>query len=390
MNLQIAARAAQGFLIRRLVSGPFRCSSIHLVALILLLTAAMLPGQAHAQQRADSDLPAPAPALPDAPEPAVSAQTPSPQIPGPQAEGALSGTILDANGGVVHGAAVTVESETHAKRTALSDENGFFRLPGLADGLYAVSITAEGFGRWQQSAVPMHAGEDLELPHIVLPIASATTDMQVVYSSHEVARQQIKEEEQQRLLGVIPNFYSSYVWEAEPLAPGQKFQLAGRAIVDPVAFLGVGLAAGVEQWRNTYPGFGQGAAGYGSRYGAAFGTGAVAVFLGRGLLPVLFRQDPRYFYKGTGTNTERAKYAVTRAFIQRGDNGRWQPAYSSLLGNFASGAISNEFLTSRDRNAGSTTIANGFLGVGFDMADSLLREFVWKSITTGPAARRKP
>ena len=395
MNLQIAARAAQRFPIRRPISGPSRCSPIHHAALILLLTAAMLPGQAPAQQRAALDRAALNRALPDAPEPPVNAQATGPRTTGPQtleaqAQGALSGTILDANGGVVHGAAVTVESETHAKRTAISDDNGFFRLPALAAGVYAVSITAEGFGRWQQSAVPMRAGQDLDLPHIVLPIASATTDMQVVYSSHEVARQQIKAEEQQRLLGVVPNFYSSYVWEAEPLAPGQKFQLAGRAIVDPAAFVGAGLAAGVEQWRNTYPGFGQGAAGYGSRYGAAFGTGAVAVFLGRGLLPVLFHQDPRYFYKGTGTDTERAKYAVTRAFIQRGDNGRWQPAYSSLLGNFASGAISNEFLTSRDRNAGSTTIANGFLGVGFDMADSLLREFVWKSITTGPAAHRKP
>ena len=188
---------------------------------------------------------------------------------------------------------------------------------------------------------------------------------------------------------MIPNFYSSYVWEAEPLAPGQKLQLAGRAIVDPVAFLGAGIAAGVEQDRNTYPGFGQGAAGYGSRYGVNFADGAVGVFLGRGLLPVVFHQDPRYFYKGTGSDAERARYAVTRAFIERGDNGRWQPAYSSLLGNFASGAITNEFLTARDRNAGSVTIANGFLGIAFDMADSLLREFVWKHITTGPAAQAR-
>ncbi len=356
-----------------------------LAALILpaALPGLLLPQGLHAQER--NALVGAERTLPDAPEPRASGQVDAPAAEVPIA-GALSGTVLDANGGIVRGAAVTLESETHVKRAAVADENGFFRLPGLAVGLYSVSITADGFGRWQESAVPMRAGQDFELTHIVLPIASASTDVQVVYSSHEVAREQIKEEEQQRLLGVIPNFYSSYVWEAEPLSPGQKLQLAGRAIVDPVAFLGAGIAAGVEQWRNTYPGFGQGAAGYGSRYGVNYGAGAVGVFLGRGLLPVVFRQDPRYFSKGTGTDIERAKYAVTRAFIQRGDNGRWQPAYSSLLGDFASGAITNEFLTPRDRNAGSVTIANGFLGVAFDMADSLLREFVWKSITTGPAA----
>ena len=361
----------------------YHAGSLRLPVLAAAALLALLPEWLHAQQR--GDLVGVERTLPDAPEPRDGLQA-NAQPAAVQTSGTLSGTVLDANGGIVHGATVTLESETHVKHIALSDENGFFRLPGLPVGLYSVSITAEGFGRWQESAVPMRADQDLELPHIVLPIASASTDVQVVYSSHEVAREQIKEEEQQRLLGVIPNFYSSYVWEAEPLSPGQKLQLAGRAIVDPVAFLGAGIAAGVQQSRNTYPGFEQGAAGYGSRYGVDFGAGAVGVLLGRGLLPVVFHQDPRYFYKGTGTNVARAKYAVTRAFIQRGDNGRWQPAYSSLLGNFASGAISNEFLTARDRNAGSTTITNGFLGIGFDMADSLLREFVWKSITTGPAA----
>ena len=375
MNLRKAAPArGTGLLPQQVLLR--RCTPPALWAIVSLLAAAS-PFQLHAQQHAPSAVPDRA--LPGGPGSAAQAQP----------AGTLSGTVLDANGDAVHGAVVTVESDTHAKRTAVSEENGFFRLPGLPAGTYAVSITAEGFGRWQGNAVPMHAGEDVALPRIVLPVASASTDVQVVYSAHEAARTQIREEEQQRLLGVIPNFYSSYVWNAEPLTAGQKLQLAGRAIVDPVAFLGAGIAAGAEQARNTYPGFGQGAAGYGSRYGVNFGSGAVGVLLGRGLLPVVFHQDPRYFYKGTGTGAERAKYAITRAVMERGDNGRWQPAYSSLIGNFASGAITNEFLTARDRNAGSVTIANGFLGIGFDMADALLREFVWKSITTGPAAHAR-
>ena len=322
-------------------------------------------------------------ALPDEPGTLQEAQS--------DAASALSGTLLDGNGGTIRGASVVVENATtHESHIATSDATGFFRVPALIAGTYSITITAEGFRQWQESAMTMHAGEDLALPPILMSITSATTNVRVVYSPHEVAHEQVKAEETQRLLGIVPNFYTSYVWDAEPLTGGQKLQLAGRSLVDPFAFVGTGIAAAVEQDRNTYPGFGQGAQGYGSRYGALFGDQVVGVMLARGFLPMLLHQDPRYFYKGTGTRKERAEYAITRAVVQRGDNGRWQPAYSNILGSFAAGAIGNQFLTQRDRNAGTVTISNGFLGIAFDAADSLLREFVWKAITTGSAAHARP
>ena len=320
--------------------------------------------------------------LPDAPGAGLQVQ------PADTLASSITGTVTDVNGGVVPNAAITLENEASGeKRSAVSDDNGFFRFPGIAQGAYTVTLSATGFGSREQHSVVVRPGQDLDLPRMPLPIASSSTDVHVVYSQRQIAEEQVKDEEQQRLLGVIPNFYSSYVWDAEPLSRGEKFRLALKSTIDPVGFIGVGITAGVEQAKNTYPGFGQGAAGYGSRYGALYGDDVTGVFLGRAILPVLFHQDPRYFYKGTGTTRERATYAVTRAFITRGDNGRWQPAYSSLIGNFASGAISNLFLTSKDRNGAGVTISNGFLGIAFNAADSLLREFVWKKVTTGPAAK---
>ena len=72
---------------------------------------------------------------------------------------------------------------------------------------------------------------------------------------------QIKEQEKQRVLGFIPNFYVSYVPDAAPLAPKQKFELAWRSIIDPITFVGVGFLAGFEQASDDFQGYGQGAPG---------------------------------------------------------------------------------------------------------------------------------
>ena len=118
----------------------------------------------------------------------------------------------------------------------------------------------------------MQAGEILHLTAITLSIASADTEVLVSPATNvEVAQEQIKAEEQQRVLKVIPNFYVSYIPTAAPLNARQKFELAWKTVVDPVSFLVVGAVAGVQQSQNNFPGYGQGAAGYARRYGASYG-----------------------------------------------------------------------------------------------------------------------
>ncbi len=325
--------------------------------------------------------------LPNAPDAAGLLQS---AANGQAAASAVSGTASDVNGGVVPAATVTLTDTANGeKRTAAADSNGFFRFDAVSPGSYSVTISAPGFESRVQTDIAVQAGHDIDLPRMPLPVASTGTDIRVVYSQRQIAEEQLKNEEQQRLFGIVPNFYTSYVWDAEPLSTGEKFRLSLRALVDPFSFVGTGLAAGGEQWQNVHPAFEQGAQGYALRYGSIYGTNVTGVLLGRAILPVLFHQDPRYFYKGTGTTKERARYAITRAFITRGDDGRWQPAYAGLIGNFGAGALSNFYLDPKDRNFGSVTIGNGFLGLAFDAADGLLREFVWKSVTTGAAAKAR-
>ena len=191
------------------------------------------------------------------------------------------------------------------------------------------------------------------------------------------------QEETQRLAGVLPNFYVVYDWHAPPLTAGQKYRLALRAAVDPTNFGLAAIFAGVEQADNSFAGYGQGAAGYGKRYGATMADGTVGTILGGAFFPALLRQDPRYFYKGTGSIVSRALYAVSTAVICRGDNGKWQPNYSSVLGDIATGAISNTYYPEANRNGVATTIEIGVLNAVEDGVGNLLQEFVFKHITPG-------
>ena len=124
---------------------------------------------------------------------------------------------------------------------------------------------------------------------------------QVGVSPVEVAEEQLKVEEKQRVLGVIPNFYVSYIPNPVPLTYKQKFKLAWKTTVDPVTILLNGAFAGVEQAQNHFRGYGQGAEGYGKRFGASYADTVTSTFIGGAILPSLLKQDPRYFYKGTGS-----------------------------------------------------------------------------------------
>ena len=101
-----------------------------------------------------------------------------------------------------------------------------------------------------------------------------------------------------------------------PLNPRtQKFHLAWRSSIDPVAFLAAGVFAGIEQATNTFPGYGQGAQGYAKRYGANYADSFIDTMIGGAILPSLLKQDPRYFYKGTGTTRSRILYAIANSVI---------------------------------------------------------------------------
>ena len=147
-----------------------------------------------------------------------------------------------------------------------------------------------------------------------LQIAKALTTVNVGYSAEEIATEQVKIEEHQRIFGIIPNFYVAYDQNAAPLTSKLKFQLAAKVAFDPVTFIGVGIASGAEQ-AGEHPNYREGAIGYAERYGAAYANGFTDILIGGAILPSLLHQDPRYFYQGTGTTKSRVVHAVTSPFV---------------------------------------------------------------------------
>ena len=212
----------------------------------------------------------------------------------------------------------------------------------------------------------------------------------VYAGQHEVAAAEIAAAEKQRVLGVVPNFYVVYSPHPTPLSAGQKFQLAWRSSIDPVNFLGSAFFAGVEQANDVFPGYGQGGMGYAKRFGASYADGTISTFLGGAVLPSLFRQDPRYYYQGTGSKGSRARHAMLSVFICPGDDGKRQFNYSAILGNFASAGISNLYYPASDRNGAGLTLGNAALGSAYGMFGALMQEFVVPRLTPHLPGRGVP
>jgi hypothetical protein len=272
--------------------------------------------------------------------------------------GSVSGTIVDQSGAVVAGAQVTLTREGQSpNQQALSGDNGQFSFANVAPGAFQLTITSPGFATQTSSGI-LAPGEAHLVPQIALAVAANVTDVQVALSRIQVAEAQVKDEERQRVLGVIPNFYVTYDPHPLALTSKQKFELAWKTTIDPVTFVIVGGIAGVQQAENTFSGYGQGAQGYAKRYGASYADVAVGTFIGSAILPSLLKQDPRYFYKGTGSKRSRILYAIANSVICKGDNGHWQPNYSNVLGNLAAGGISNLYYPSQNRNGAGLTFEN--------------------------------
>src|SRR5262249_16919705 len=132
---------------------------------------------------------------------------------------------------------------------------------------------------------------------------------------------------------------------------------------------------------NDFSGYGQGADGYAKRYGAAYGNFAASTLLGSAALPALLKQDPRYFYKGTGSTRSRVAYAVAMSVVCKGDNGHWQANHSAILRGLAAGGISNLYYPAKDRNGAALTFENALIGIGATAAANLFQEFVVKKLT---------
>ncbi len=305
-------------------------------------------------------------------------------VPDPQ-PGTISGTVIDVNDDLVPGATVTLQCPAPCEnRTATANDNAAFDFRNLNLGVpYQVRISVNGFEDWTSPSIVLTPDQFVFfVTGIKLKVGDAVTSVTVNSSTAEIATEQVHLEEQQRVLGFIPNYYVVYDSQnAVPLTAKLKFQLAMRVSVDPITFVGVAFMSEVRQMAHT-PDYQQGAKGYGQRVGAEVADGFSGLLIGGAILPTILHQDPRYFYQGTGTTRARLEHALASPFICKGDNGRWQPNFSSLGGDLAASALVTIYYPPSNRGAG---IVFGQFRVNTCERElnAVVQEFVLRKLTPG-------
>ncbi len=294
--------------------------------------------------------------------------------------GSVLGTAVDLSDDPVSDAAVVLQGPAGDRLAAVTKEDGSFAFPNVTPGIvYQVTVTAEGFADWS-SSITVEPGQDKTLADIKLRILAVQRAVTVSYSEKEVAAQEFKAEEQQRILRFIPNPYVVYEPHPEPLTTKMKFELAYKDLTHPVFFARTAAWAGVQQANDT-PKYRQDARGYGERFGAGLADATSEDLFGNAILPSLLHQDPRYFYQGTGTKWSRARHAILAPFVCKGDNGALQPNYSTWGGSLIASSISTTYYPDSSRGPGHVFRTFG-IGMSLHVVSSVAQEFILDKFTS--------
>lgn len=321
----------------------------------------------------------------DRPDRAAPAEGPNSQL--PAKPGSVLGTVLDQTGSVAAGAVVRLTSgEQSYSREVVSGDNGQYLFSDVPPGPFTITVSAAGFGE-QGFSGELASGQTYLAKPIVISIATVVTDVRVAVDPVEVATEEVHEEEHQRVFGIIPNFYVTYHRDAAPLTTKLKFHLAWKSSTDPVTIGGAAFLALLEQAGDQYPEFGQGMQGYGKRLGAGYADIFASTFLSGAVFPSLLKQDPRYYYKGTGSTSSRILHAVGNSVSCKSDKGRWQFNYSNVLGVFGGAALSSYLYPTNNR--AMFTLSAGMIRLGESSLAGIVQEFVVPKISKSARRAKK-
>jgi hypothetical protein len=295
--------------------------------------------------------------------------------------GSIAGKIQTVEGIALPGLEIRLlDSSGDMTLSVRSDNTGEFVFARLPPGKYRVTLDDTAAQLAVPAEVDLAPGQQYRFPSLVAQLLSRTT-VNVLATEAEIAQAQVQQQEKQRVLGFVPNFYTTYIWDAAPMAPKLKFQLAFKSIVDPMTFVATAAIAGVEQKHNTFPGYEQEAEGYARRFAATYADTLSHRLLASAVFPSVFHQDPRYFYQGSGSVRSRFFHAVLSTLICKGDHGTWEPNYSQFAGAFTAAGLSNVYRSPSDRQAG-LTVRNGFIILGGNAVTNVLREFLSRELTS--------
>ena len=298
-----------------------------------------------------------------------------------QSLGTIRGKVVDQSGAAISGARVALSREGQAQELHTeTNDDGLFIFANLASGLLQLTFASEGL-TGESIYETLSAGQSLTLPDVVLIVATQVTEVRVGVTTAEEAQDQVKAAEKQRIFGLIPNFFVTYDPHPVPLTPKLKFRLAWKSSVDPFTLLAIGAVAGAEQAGNQWRGYGQGAQGYAKRYGASYADVVGGTFIGGAILPSLLKQDPRYFYQGSGSKKSRLLHALGSSVICKGDNGKVEPNYSNIGGAFAAGGLATLYAPAGGRTGARVVVSTALIRIGETTVASVFQEFFIRKVT---------
>jgi hypothetical protein len=180
-------------------------------------------------------------------------------------------------------------------------------------------------------------------------------------------------------------FFPDLATDRAPLRVSLKFGLFANNSISPAAIIGSAFGAGINQATNTPSGYGQGAEGYGKRFGSSMATRASTQFFGTFVIASVARQDPRYFGRGAGTVAQRLGHAVSRVVVAPNDGGGSGFNWGGVFGPLAGETMANTYLPVREQT-GARTASRYALQLAVRAGTNVLREF-WPDMFKGKAKK---
>jgi hypothetical protein len=297
----------------------------------------------------------------------------------------VSGRVVDGTGAPVAAVAVGLMTvDGRPAQRATSGPDGAFEFSAVIHGTYVIRIdAAPGFAPFSTQPFAVgDTGSRVTLDPIVLSVDGFSTSV-VVRTPEAVAEEQIAAQEQQRWFGVLPNFYVSYVPDAAPMTSRQKLRLATHETFDWTAYVGASTRAALSQSTGANSGFGDGASGYAKRWAASFADDRIGDMFSHYVFASMFRQDPRYFYQGTGRVKSRLLHALGSPFVARSDRGARMPNYARIVGGISAAALSNLYYPHSERGA-SLIVSNVAVGLASRAGIAVAQEFLGKHLSGAP------
>jgi hypothetical protein len=238
--------------------------------------------------------------------------------------------------------------------------------------------------------VPAATPSAAQAPPASTPGVEAPSPQAAQEPQKKTAEEILAEEKKQKMLGIVPIYGMTNYQYAPALTSGQKFNLMIRAYATPFPYLSAGFQAGLSQAFNSFEGYGQGASGYGKRFGSAFVDGFSSGFFSNYFYPVLFKQDPRYFRLGnSATKKQRMASVIEQEFVTKKDSDRSPVfSYSNVFGALTAGGISNAYYPQEERGFG-LTMSRAAVSFGWGMLGNFVLEF-WPDVSHKIGHTRKP